>query len=330
MNNRPAGVVFMGTSDYALPSLQKLHDAGYDIRLVVTQPDRPRGRRRKPAAPPVKILADQLGLDVFQPDIIRRRDCFKILESKQPDVMITASYGQILRRRHLEIPRHGILNVHASLLPEFRGAAPVQFAILEGRSVTGVTIMKTELGIDTGPILSRSEMPIADDDTAGSLEHKLADLGGRLLVDTLPEFLAGRIQPVQQDHTRASYARRITVDDGRIDWSRPAKQIALQVRAMNPWPCAFTICHGQRLKIYRARPSESVCADPRVIPGTICDVVNGKGIHIQTGDGILLVESLQPACRRRMPGDALIRGRFAELGFVLGAAPESEPLPCRE
>lgn len=326
MVNQDVGVIFMGTSDYALPVLRKLLDAEYDIRLVVTQPNRPRGRRRKIKAPPIRRLADEMGLEVYQPERICRNTCYDVLEEKRPDIMITASYGQILRRRHLEMPRYGILNVHASLLPAFRGAAPIQHAILNGCRTTGVTIMKTDIGVDTGPILTRAACRIEKDDTAGTLEARLAKLGAELLINTLPGYLAGTIKPEPQNEAEASHAPRICVDDGRIDWTQPADTIALLVRAMNPWPCAFTTCHGQRLKIFSAAVADS--NDSGETPGTICNVLNGQGIQVQTGQGLLLIRDLQPACKKRMAADAMIRGRFAAIGSVLGSTEESGALPC--
>ncbi|HPQ40020.1 MAG TPA: methionyl-tRNA formyltransferase [bacterium] len=328
MANRDVGIIFMGTSEYAIPVLRRLVEADYDIRLVVTQPNRPQGRKRRLLPPPVRQIADEMGLPVYQPEKIRRETCYEILETRHPDLIVTASYGQILRQKHLDIPKRGILNVHASLLPEFRGAAPIQHAVLDGRAVTGVTIMKTDIGIDTGPILSQATCRIEADDTAGTLEAKLASLGADLLIDTLPGYLAGTIQPRAQDPQRATYAPRITVEDGRIDWSQPADCIARRVRAMNPWPCTYTTCHGQRLKIYSAEAEEN--GGTEALPGTIVNVVNGRGIQVQTGCGVLLVRELQPACRKRMPGDNLVRGRFAETGNVLGSTPESEPLTCLE
>lgn len=328
-----ARIIFLGTSAYAEPVLRTLCDHDCNVVLVVSQPDRKKGRRRKKASPPVKQCALDLGIDVFQPEKIRSKSAFETLQSYQPDIMITASYGQILRKKHIELPRYGILNVHASLLPVLRGAAPIQYSIIRGYDTTGVTIMKTDVGIDTGPILSLQDVPINPDDTAGSLEEKLSITGARLLIDTLPGYLAGEIDAVPQDETKATHAPMLYSEDGRIDWSRSAIEIARQVRGMNPCPGAFTLCHNQRLKIHFASAWQDHTEHlQRQTPGTIIGLVKNKGITVQTGDGLLLIEEIQPACKRRMPAYSLIQGRYVEVGyqFEVGEQNSGDSGPCPE
>jgi len=308
-------VVFMGTSAYAVPVLKALSMNSYTIPLVITQPDRRRGRNKKKTLMPVNQLAEELGLTIYQPGKIREHFCYQMLEEIAPDLIITASYGQILRKKHLEIPKYGVLNVHASILPELRGAAPIQYAIIRGKTKTGVTIMKTDIGVDTGPVLSYRETAISSLDTAGTLEPRLAQLGADLLIDTIPGYLAGNILPVEQNHTKATHAGKITTEDARIDWSESATVISCKIRGMNPYPGAFTMCNKQRLKIHFATVIDS--ENSEYSPGTILSVVNGKGVTIQTGNGVLLIEEIQPASKKKMCADALIQGRISRIGEVI-------------
>ncbi|MCD4655056.1 methionyl-tRNA formyltransferase [bacterium] len=321
-------IVFMGTSVYAEPVLRSLYENNYDIALVITQPDKRKGRNRRKASPPVKELADKLGLEVYQPEMIRDQICFHMLEKISPELIVTASYGQILRKKHLRIPKFGILNVHASLLPELRGAAPIQYAIIRGKTKTGVTIMKTDIGIDTGPVLSFREVLIAENDTAGILEAKLAIIGADLLIETIPKYIAGSLQPVEQDHSAATHAPKISTEDGRIDWNQSAQNICNLIKGMNPCPGAYTTCNKQRLKIHFASLIDR--ENTENTPGTILEVINGKGITVQTGQEILLIEELQPACKKRMCAESLIRGRSTSIGKILGSIPEGKPLVCPE
>ncbi|MBN1879529.1 methionyl-tRNA formyltransferase [bacterium] len=309
-------LIFMGTSEFAIPVLNALQAVGYNIPMVISQPDRPRGRRQTLSPTPVKMIAEKLGLSVYQPESIRLPEAIDTIKSIAPDLIITASYGQILRQLLLSIPRFGTLNVHASLLPELRGASPIQSAIIEGKSTTGCTIMLTERGVDSGPILSQKSIEILETDTAGTMLPKLAQLGADLLIKTIPPYIEGCIEPLVQDHARATYARQLSSHDGWIDWNRTAIAISQQVRGMNPCPGCYTSCGEQRLKIHFALPyPEGDTSNP---PGTIVGCVNGKGCLIQTGEGILLCEDLQPACRKRMRGDSLLQGRFADSGDILG------------
>ncbi len=308
----------MGTSDFAVPALKALYQNGYNISLVVSQPDRPRGRRLKTVTTPIKKLSEELGLPLFQPEKLCRSVCMEKIMNLHPDIIVTASYGQILTKKFLTIPRYGVLNVHASLLPLYRGPAPIQAAIVNGEKTTGVTIMLTRLSVDSGPIVSAQEEPIYPHDTAGSLQIRLAKIGAELLIKTIPGYISGDLIPQEQDHSRSSYTQRYTSHDGLIDWYQSAEQIANHIRGMNPCPGAFTSCGDVRLKINTAYPSTQDTATG--VPGTIVDVVKGKGILIKTGDTLLLCEDLQPACRKQMKGDMLIYGRYAALGDVLGSS----------
>jgi methionyl-tRNA formyltransferase len=321
-------IVFMGTSEFAVPVLRALYQNKYDIRLVISQPDRPRGRNRKMVPTPVKTIAEQLGLPVYQPEKLKKTDCIKVLTDIKPNLIITASYGQILKKQHLQIPRKGILNVHASLLPDLRGPAPVQTALILGKSKTGVSIMLTDIGIDSGPIVTQKSLNILDTDTAGTLEKKLSWLGAELLIDTIPQYLSGTIRPVAQDHSKASYTRMLKKNDGWIDWNRSARDLAFQIRGMNPCPGAYTSCGDKRLKIHFARPYNLTIE--RELPGTVLNTVKGKGVLIQTGDGVLLCEEIQPACRKKMPGETLIHGRYSFTGDVLGKLPSIGDTECQQ
>ncbi len=321
-------IVFMGTSEFAVPVLQALIENNYVIQLVVSQPDRPKGRKQKILPTPVKTLASQNSLPVYQPEKLKRINCIEKLASINPDLIVTASYGQILKRQHLEIPEKGILNVHASLLPELRGPTPVQTALIQGKSKTGVTIMLTELGIDSGPVLSQKSVEIMETDTAASLEKRLSYLGAELLINTIPEYISGNIEPVKQNHQKATYSGMLKKSDGWIDWTRSARDISFQIRGMNPCPGAYTSCKQSRLKIHFARPYETNYKSKT--PGTVLCAIKDKGVLVQTGDGVLLCEEIQPACRKRMRGDTLIHGRFSEPGDILGTIPLIGEPECQQ
>jgi methionyl-tRNA formyltransferase len=238
-------IIFLGTAELSCASLQALaDDPQFQITAVVTQPDRPQGRELKPQPSPVKSLALRLGLPVLQPERVRDEPFIAELRSLQPDLVIVVAYGQILPPAILDLPRHGCLNVHASLLPKYRGAAPIQWAIASGDTETGVTLMKMDVGLDTGPIVSQRHTAILPADDSATLHGRLARLGAELLVQTMPDYIAGKIQPVPQPAQGASYAVKIKKEDGRIDWNQPARTIWNRLRAFTPWPGAFTFCLG--------------------------------------------------------------------------------------
>ena len=293
--------VFMGSPEFALPTLEAITEK-FSVAGVVTQPDRPAGRGRALTPPPVKILAQDLGLPIIQPNRMRDPDAMQRLHEWNPDVIVVAAFGQILRPEVLDLPRFGSINVHASLLPRWRGAAPIQAAILHGDPVTGVTIMKMDPGVDTGPILSQQSIPIHPEDTAGTLSDRLASLGAELLVQTLPRYIEGEIEPRPQDDSQATYAPMLKKSDGELDFSQPAEQLARKVRAFNPWPGAFFFWMGQRLKVLRAHAA----ADPGAAPGKTT-VLEGLPA-IGTGNGLLVLDEVQPAGKKPMAGDVFLHG----------------------
>ncbi len=306
-----ARVVFMGTPDFAVPSLEALDDA-HDVVGVVTQPDRRAGRGRKLTAPPVKETALARGLPVVQPRSLRTPETMARLTEWQPDVIAVAAFGQILHEEVLALPPHGCLNVHASLLPKYRGAAPISAAILDGEAVTGVTVMLMDEGLDTGPILAQARQPIADDDTTASLTEKLAELGAELLVETLPGWLAGQVQARPQDDSEATYCRQLTKKDGRLDWTQPAAYLDRQVRACHPWPGTYTYWQDQRLKVQRVEPRPEAEGEPGQV------VETESGIGVVAGEGLLELVEVQPAGKRPMPAKAFARGQRDLVGGRLG------------
>jgi len=293
-------VVFMGSPDFALPTLTALAD-GTNVVGVVTQPDRPAGRGRKVQPPLVKTLAHKLGLSIFQPFSLKDTEAINQLKSLNPDVIVVAAFGQILREDVLLIPPFGCLNVHASLLPRWRGAAPVQAAILYD-DITGVTIMKMDRGLDTGPILSQRSMPIPKDMTAGLLAARLAQMGADLLVDTLPKYIQGEIQPTPQDDVDATYAPKLNKVDGLLDFDQPAEFLARQVRAYHPWPGTFQFFGDVRLKVFRAHAEEA--SDVTIGQRYIVDEHPAWG----TVKGLLVLDEVQVAGKARLPGDEFLRG----------------------
>ncbi len=255
MNDPGPVIVFMGSPDFAVPTLQALN-AKYRVAGVVTQPDRPAGRGRILTPPPIKELADALGLPVIQPNRLREPEAMDAIRSWSPDLIAVAAFGQILRSAILDLPRFGCINVHASLLPRWRGAAPIQAAIRAGDFETGVTIMRMDAGIDTGPILSQRSISIAEGETAGELSDRLAILGAELLINTLPGFLSREIQPEQQEENLATYAPMLRKEDGELDFNRPAAELERQVRAFQPWPGAFMPWQGGVLKVIQSAVAE--------------------------------------------------------------------------
>lgn len=305
-------LVFAGTPHFAVPTLQTLVTAGHRISLVLTQPDRPSGRGRQVTFSPVKEFALAHGLAISQPSTLA--DQVEWLRALQPDAMIVVAYGLLLPPPVLELPRFGCINVHASLLPRWRGAAPIARAIEAGDRVTGITIMQMDRGLDTGPMLARAELPIADTDTAASLHDKLAHLGAELLVATLPGIEAGRIAPEAQTDAGATYARKLKKEEGRIDWHEPAATIARKVRAFNPWPVAHAMLDGEPLRIWSARPC---LASGDQSPGTVLRADTG-GLVVATGSGALLIDELQPAGGKRLGVRAFLNGRTLPAGTRLG------------
>lgn len=311
-------IAFMGTPEFALPSLKALLDSGENVVCVVTQPDRPRGRGRKVMAPPVKELALTASLPVLQPERIRGEEFHGILRDFKPDIIVLVAFGKILPASIITLPPLGTINVHGSLLPRYRGAAPIQWALVNGEEETGVTVMQMDEGIDTGDILLQESIVIMPQDTAGTLSAKLAELGGKTLVRALDLLRSDSIQPLQQDDARASYAPILQKEDGVVDWSQPAKRISGLIRGLDPWPATVTTLAGRRLRLFSPQVEEnSSCCSTFPEPGTICRA-DRNGLLVTTGNGCLLIREVQPEGARRMEVAAFISGRLVEPGTLLG------------
>jgi methionyl-tRNA formyltransferase len=306
-------LVFAGTPEFAVPPLQRLLDSGYPVRAVYTQPDRPAGRGRVPTPSPVKQLALAHGIAVEQPSSFREPETLQRLRKLQPDLLIVVAYGLLLPQAVLDIPRLGCVNIHASLLPRWRGAAPIQRAILAGDATTGVSLMRIEPKLDAGPVLREAACPILPGETAGELHDRLSLLGAELLLECLPDLLENRLPALIQDETRVTYAEKLSKAEAPIDWNRPAAQIERQVRAFNPWPVAETLFRGETLRLWRAEALPDAADAP---PGTVR--VRDKHAEVATGGGWLrLLEMQLPGGRRIAAGDFLNAHPLA--GVRLGA-----------
>jgi len=315
-------LVLMGSPAFALPTLEALLATGHELVAVVTQPDRPAGRGRAPQAPAVKVAALEHGLRLLQPENVSAPDSVEALRALEPDVFVVAAYGQILRQRLLDVPKQGSLNVHASLLPRHRGAAPVAAAILAGDSVTGVSIMEVVRALDAGPVVARYEEPILPYDTTGTLEERLAAGGARLLAEVLDAWAAGDLPARPQDEGLVSYAPQIKRDDARLDWSLPAIDLWRRVRAFNPWPVAFSSAGGEELRIWESYPLEG---DSGLPPGTVLPVEelppearSEASFSVQCGAGRLAVLRAQRPGKRALGGSELLRGLPRLVGSRLG------------
>jgi len=290
----------MGSPDFALPSLRALAGA-YEIVGVVTQPDRAAGRGRALKSPPVKLLAQKLDVPIIQPGKLRAPEALEQLRGWNPDLIIVAAFGQILRKDVLDLPRDGCINVHASLLPRWRGAAPINAAILHGDEETGVTIMKMDVGLDTGPMLAQRSIRLTPDDTAGSVTGTLSQLGAELLIETLPDYLSGKNQPVPQPEEGATYSPMLKKEEGRLDFTRPAEELERRVRAFNPWPGAFMDFDGTLLKVHHAYTE---AGNAQVAQRLVYRDQPAVG----TGDGLLILDEVQPAGKRTMSGKSFLAG----------------------
>jgi len=306
-------IVFFGTPEFAIPSLQTLLDGPDTVTAVVCQPDKPAGRGQHSTPPPVKRFATANGLPVFQPVKVRSGELLEQLRVWAPDLIVVVAYGRILPRPVLELPPLGSLNVHASLLPKYRGAAPIQWAILNGDTTSGITIMQMTEELDAGDILLQKSTPIGPTETYGELQERLSLLGAEALGETLCRIEKGEIRPTPQDAALASLSPMIRKQDGRIRWTDTATLLANRVRAFNPWPSAFTSLHGKLLKIHRAHAE---AAEASTIPGTITGV--GTVIRVATGEGDLCLEEIQLEGRRRMMAAEFAHGGHVQVGTVLG------------
>jgi len=300
-------IVFMGSPDFAIPTLEALK-RNYTIAGIVTQPDRPAGRGRKLQPPAVKSRALELELPFIQPVRLKDPETKQQVYEWNPDLIVVTAYGQILKTDVLEIPRYGCLNVHASLLPRWRGAAPIQAAILHGDDSTGVSIMLMDEGMDTGPVLSQRSIAITREDTGGSLSKKLSKLGAEQLVETLPAYLAGSIKPQIQDDTQATSAPMLKKKDGELDFRKPALELERQVRALNPWPGTYMKWDDQYFKIQRASPVEETADEKKMDPIPGKRGTSGGFPCVQTGSGILVLEVVQPAGKKPMSGKDFLSG----------------------
>ena len=307
-------VVFMGTPDFAVQSLNALVEAGHEVTAVITQPDRPKGRGNKMAFPEVKTRALELGLPVHQPDSVKDGAFLELLKSYDPEVIVVVAFGRILPQAVLDLPPYGCVNVHGSLLPEYRGAAPIQRAVLDGRKETGVTTMRMDIGMDTGDMLMQATLPITDEDTTGTMFDKLAELGGKVLIDTLAGLENGTVVPVKQDDSKATHAARILKEDEVIRWEDSAEKIFCQIRGLSPAPGAYTWWNGERLKLWKARISDR---ETGKAPGTVV-AISKNALTVQTGKGCLEVLELQPAGKKAMPAQAFSNGAGVAEGIVFG------------
>ncbi|MGF9942417.1 methionyl-tRNA formyltransferase [Priestia megaterium] len=306
-------VVFMGTPDFSVPVLQTLLKDGYEVVAVVTQPDRPKGRKRVLTPPPVKVEALKHEIPVLQPEKIRLEEEYQQVLAYEPDLIVTAAFGQILPTPILEAPKYGCINVHASLLPELRGGAPIHYSILQGKPKTGVTIMYMVEKLDAGDILTQVEVPIEERDHVGTLHDELSAAGAKLLSETIPSLVKGEITPVKQNDDEATFASNIKREQEKIDWARTGEEIYNHIRGLHPWPVAYTTADGQVMKIWWG---EKVSASGK--PGTVLSLEE-DGFIVATGNETAIkVTELQPAGKKRMDAAQYLRGTSVEVGTVLG------------
>jgi len=321
-------IIYMGTPHFAVPALEALIakaapgvllPEGYELVTVITRPDKPAGRGKEIVYSPVKQTALAHNIPVWQPGSLKRPENIEGLAAYKADLYIVAAFGQILPQAVLDQPRYGTLNIHASLLPKYRGVSPISEAILQGDSETGVTIMLLDAGVDTGPILLSRAIPIAEDETTGSLTDKLAALGAEALVETIPLWVQGKITPQSQDEQKASHTHMLHKEDGEISWNRPAAVLAREVRAYNPWPSAYTYWHGRLLKLLSAR-AETLEPGAEVAPGTVSlrKEAGHQVLAIVTGSGLLDVDTLQLEGKKAMSAEEFVRGYPQIVGDVLG------------
>ena len=307
-------IVFMGTPDFAVGALEALVEAGHEVVAVVTQPDKPKGRGKEMQQTPVKVCALKHNIEVFQPVKIKHKEAVEVLRGYGADLFVVAAFGQILSKEILDMPKYGCVNIHASLLPKYRGAAPIQWAILDGEKETGVTIMQMNEGLDTGDMLTKVVVPIEENDTGESLFDKLAEAGAKLLVETIPQIEAGTLKPEPQDDSFSTYAKMIKKEMGLIDWKKEAIVLERLVRGMNSWPSAYTHFNGKTLKIWEAG-IETQNSD--AAPGTVIEVTKNN-IKVQTGQGLLVLKQVQLEGKKRMDVSAFLLGYKVEAGNLLG------------
>ena len=310
-------VVFMGTPDFAVGTLEALINSKYEVSAVFTQPDKPKGRGKAVQMTPVKEIAMEHEIPVYQPVKIREEQWIEVLKDLAPDVIVVVAFGQIIPKAILELPKYGCINVHASLLPAYRGAAPIQWAVINGDEKSGVTTMRMDTGLDTGDMILKEEVTLDKKETGGSLFDKLSEVGARLLIRTLEVLEDGTVQfEKQPEESTTEYAEMLTKKSGNIDWNKSAAEIECLIRGMNPWPSAYTAWRGQTLKIWAASVYSKKEIDEMAVPGTVVGVTK-QALLVQTGDGVLALEELQPEGKKRMPVDAFLRGYPMEAGEMI-------------
>jgi methionyl-tRNA formyltransferase len=306
-------ILFMGTPDFALPSLQILHEQNYPIVGVVSQPDRPRGRGLKEVAPPVKILAQEFGLPVFQPEKVRDLSFLEMFYQLKPDMVVVVAFGQILPKEIIDYPPLKCLNIHPSLLPKYRGAAPINWPIIRGETRTGVTIMLMDEGMDSGDILTQEETQLGAMETYGELHDRLAEIGATMLIKTIEQVVAGTAQGQPQDASGVTFAPRLKKETGKINWHDNVFDIVNLVRGLSPSPAAYTHLDGQMLKIFSAEGNKNKVSE---IPGTI-GAVSATGVHVAASDGYVILKDVQLAGKKRMIVQDFLRGHHLKPGTVL-------------
>ena len=312
-------IIFMGTPEFALPSLKALIDNGYSVCLVVTQPDKPSGRGNKLSAPPVKEFALTKGIEVYQPEKVKNQEFTDKLASYNADIIVTVAYGKILLGSALRAARLGCINVHASLLPKYRGAAPLWWVIINGEKKTGITTMYTDEGMDTGNMLEVSEYEIGKDMTVGELSYEMSELGAKTLLTTLEKLKNGTLVRKEQNHDDATYAPMISKSTGHIDFKKFAREIHNLVRGTNPWPAAYTFYEGQRMKVFKTEYDEvtNISGEENNCAGTIIEVTD-EGIFVVTGKGVIIIKEIQVDSSKKMAVKEYIKGHKIEKGKILG------------
>lgn len=308
-------VVFMGTPDFAVGTLEAIIEAGHEVALVVTQPDKPKGRSGALQFPPVKECAVAHGIEVFQPTKIRLEENVEFLRKYEADIFVVAAFGQILPKSILDMPKYGCINVHASLLPKYRGAAPIQWAVINGDAVTGVTIQQMDIGVDTGDIILTKELAIAEDETGGGLFDKLAVVGAKACLEAMEQIANGTATRAPQNHDEATHVSMISKEFGTIDWKKPAVEIERLIRGLNPWPSAYTKLDSKTFKIWKAAV---IAKNSEAEPGCVCEITKDS-LCVQTGEGLLSLLEVQLEGKKRMEIDAFLRGYSVEKGTVLGS-----------
>ena len=308
-------IVYMGTPDFAVPPLAALVKAGYEVTAVITQPDKPKGRGKTLLPTPVKEEAMKHEITVYQPQKVRDPEFVEVLKNLAPDMIVVAAFGQIIPKEILDMPKYGCINIHASLLPKYRGAAPIQQAVIDGEKESGVTIMKMGMGLDTGDMISQAVVTLSEDETGGSLFDRLAETGASLLIQTIPSIENGTATYTKQpEESPTPYAAMITKKMGLLDFSRNAEVLERLVRGMNPWPSAYTYLNNKTLKVWKAVVEDAESG--KVAPGTIVGV-DKKGIHVDCGEKILVLQEVQLEGKKRMETDAFLRGYQVTEGTIL-------------